>query len=340
MSSETTRTSMVGVSIGTADVLRLARTPSDAPPTTAYLLLGGRCTCDCAFCSQARSSTARGDALSRVSWPAQEEGMTLEALAEAYTGGRIVRACLQVTAGPGALAETRRLAAAIRRRAPLPVCAAVLPTSLDQVSRLLESGVEVVGFGLDAATEEVYARVKMRAAGVPRRVAGPRAPWRRQMTLIEAAARQYPGRVSVHLIVGLGETEREMAGLMQRLADLRVIVALFAFTPVRGTALEAAPPPDLAAYRRVQVARHLIAGGLSQAERFQYDESGRITDFGLPVASLRALLADGVAFQTSGCPGCNRPYYNERPGGTLYNYARRLTPEEVGQAIQDAVSPG
>ena len=37
---------------------------------------------------------------------------------------------------------------------------------------------------------------------------------------------------------------------------------------------------------------------------------------------------NGQAFQTSGCPGCNRPYYNERPGRTMFNYPRPLTPEE------------
>lgn len=340
MSSEPDGAKVIGVSAGTADVLGLAHTPTDAPPTTAYLLLGGRCARDCAFCAQARSSSAPADALSRVSWPAQKEDATLDALAEAYAGGRIVRACLQVTAGPGALAQTQRLAAAIRRRAPVPVCAAVLPKSLAAVSRLLESGVDVVGFGLDAATEEVYARVKMRdqPAGAP--AAARRTPWRRQVELLEAAARQHPGRVSVHLIVGLGETEREMAGLMQRLADLGLMIALFAFTPVRGTAMEATPPPDLTVYRRMQVARHMIAGGHRRSGQFRYDASGRLAGFGLHGASLRALLADGVAFQTSGCPGCNRPYYNERPGRTLYNYPRRLTQEEVARAIEDAVAPG
>ena len=37
----------------------------------------------------------------------------------------------------------------------------------------------------------------------------------------------------------------------------------------------------------------------------------------------------GDAFQTVGCPGCNRPYYNERPSGPLYNYPRDLTMEEL-----------
>jgi len=40
-------------------------------------------------------------------------------------------------------------------------------------------------------------------------------------------------------------------------------------------------------------------------------------------------LGTGEAFRTSGCPGCNRPYYNERPSGPFYNYPRGLTEEEA-----------
>ena len=39
-------------------------------------------------------------------------------------------------------------------------------------------------------------------------------------------------------------------------------------------------------------------------------------------------------FETSGCPGCNRPYYNERPGGMLYNYPRPLTAAEAAREIE------
>jgi len=43
----------------------------------------------------------------------------------------------------------------------------------------------------------------------------------------------------------------------------------------------------------------------------------------------------GEPFRTSGCPDCNRPFYNERPSGPLYNYPRPLTTEEAARAIQD-----
>ena len=144
--------------------------------------------------------------------------------------------------------------------------------------------------------------------------------------------------MAVHLIVGLGETEREMTEIIQRVHDLAVIVGLFAFTPVRGTAMQDQPPPPLDTYRRMQVARHLISHGLAALRDFSFCAEGRSVSFGQP--DLAKILADGVAFQTSGCPDCNRPFYNERPGGPLYNYPRPLTPAEALRAITELASVG
>ncbi len=320
----------IGVSIGTAQVLGLSPMSCDSPPTTAYLLLGARCTSDCAFCAQARSGQARTDGLSRVTWPQHDQETTLDALQESAAAGRIARACLQVTAGPSSLTETAGLVSAIRGRSAVPVCAAVLPRSLRDVDRLMAAGADVVGFGLDAATPSVYERVKTPGCTPGQ---GQRA-WLRQMALIEASSRQYPMRIGVHVIVGLGETERDVAELTQRLADAKAIIALFAFTPVRGTAMDNEAPPALEVYRRCQAARHLIVTGTAKVERFTYDVSGRITHFGLPRTELRQALADGQAFRTSGCPACNRPYYNERPRGVMYNYPRPLDTDEIEAALK------
>jgi lipoyl synthase len=319
----------IGVSLGTAEVLGLAPASCDSPPTTAYLLVGGRCARNCAFCAQARTSRSRVDGLSRVTWPRHDEEETLLALQPAYAEGRISRACLQVTVGPGMLTEAEHLVVSIRAGGGVPICATVLPQSLRDVERLLSAGADVVGFGLDAATPAVYERVKM-PASMPGRGQG---AWERQLALIETASRLYPRRIGVHLIVGLGETERDLAQLTQRLVDVGAIVALFAFTSVRGTAMEIVPPLALDVYRRCQAAHHLIATGATRVERLTLDPSGRISGFGLPPGELRQTLADGQAFRTSGCPDCNRPYFNERPSGVMYNYPRPLAPAEIDVAL-------
>ena len=329
--------SNINVSIGTAGVLGLAEVAMDVAPTTAYLMLGGRCSMSCGFCAQARTSHASALNLSRVTWPEFSLAQTINRLARAVERGVICRCCLQVTAGQGYYERTLGVVKAIKAATGVPLDAAILPPTMDHVAELIAVGVDHIGFGLDAASEQVFHRVKG-------------GNWTRSLQLVEETARRYPGRATAHLIVGLGETEREMVETIQALHDWGVIVGLFAFTPVRGTEMAHVPPPPLEAYRRMQAARHLIARGLARADDFTFSPKGpwsfgtvpngpvrcprtkgRLTDWGLP--QLPALLADGVAFQTSGCPDCNRPYYNERPGGPMYNYARPLSPAEIQRAL-------
>jgi biotin synthase-related radical SAM superfamily protein len=53
------------------------------------------------------------------------------------------------------------------------------------------------------------------------------------------------------------------------------------------------------------------------------------------VVGVASWRVDGEAFCTAGCPGCNRPFYNERPAGPMYNYPRPLTPAEVEAACSE-----
>ena len=131
--------------------------------------------------------------------------------------------------------------------------------------------------------------------------------------------------------MGLGETEREAAELIQRLHDMKVKTVLFAFTPLAGTRLEGLPPPLMEKYRRLHAARHLIVNGYTVLDDLSFDEGGMITGYG--GVDLDAVLGDGVAFMTTGCPGCNRHFYNERPSGPFYNYPRPLTEDEIKEEL-------
>ncbi len=311
------------VSSGTASVLGLRPIAMDAVPTTAYLMLGERCSRNCAFCTQARDSSADAAALSRVLWPEFLGQGVAEAVADAHRRGEIGRACFQVTASPGYLADVVKAVSALRQQTDIPICCSVAPRGAEDVARLLAAGADRVIIALDAACERVYHNIKS-------------GTWHKTLSLLERCARLYPGRIGTHLIVGLGETEREIIERMQSLHDLQVSIGLFAFTPVDGTALADRPAPPLASYRRVQAALHLIRNNSARAEQFQFAEGGALLGCGLPRARLRELLGSGEAFRTAGCADCNRPYYNERPGGVLYNYPRPLTPDEA-QAEADAL---
>jgi len=313
------------VSSGSAGVLGMLEIRQDAPPTTAYLMLGERCSRNCAFCTQARESRAQTAALSRVIWPGFPREEVIEAVGRAFREGKIVRACFQVTISRGYLEGAEKAISELAQHCPVPICASVVPRSPDDVAALLAAGAERVTIALDAACERVYLETKSGS-------------WTETIALLELCAKLYPGRIGTHLIVGLGETEREIIERIQHMSDLGVSVGLFSFTPVSGTALAGRHPPELGKYRRVQLARWLVVNGLVRAEQFEYDEQTEaLSGYGLPVARLRVLLADGEAFRTAGCPGCNRPYYNERPGGAMYNYPRPLTAEEAANEIGSLV---
>jgi biotin synthase len=289
-------------------------------PTTAYLMLGGRCAMNCAFCAQARESKSSDQALSRVTWPEFPLDKVCSRLKRAERQGILQRCCIQVTAGQDTYRQALRTVRRIRRSTFLPLNMAILPANLKQVAELLEAGVDRIGFGLDAACERVFRQIK-----------GPH--WEYMLSTITKAAEWYPERTSIHLIVGLGETERELIMRMLWARDLGLGVGLFAFTPVRGTRLAHHLQPMLGQYRRMQAARWLILNRRVGIADFTFNGRDVLVDIG--VGGWSQSLAGGEAFRTPGCPGCNRPFYNERPGGTIYNYARPLTSAEVRQAISE-----
>jgi len=154
--------------------------------------------------------------------------------------------------------------------------------------------------------------------------------WKNQFRQLNEAITVFGrGNVSTHVIVGLGETEKEATQIIQRCVDLGVLPALFAFTPIRGTKLETHAPPSVQSYRRIQLARYLIASGKAMDKNIRFDAEGHITSFGLAKQTLDREIESGLPFRTCGCPDCNRPFYNEKPGGPFYNYPRDLRREEI-----------
>lgn len=288
-------------------------------------MVGERCERDCAFCAQARSAAARDDLLSRVNWPQVSEADAFWAgLGRAVEQGCLRRVCFQLTAGGVRAGAAEPLLRELVRRCPgLPVCVSLSARSLGEVEAALDWGVERVTLAVDAVTEPLYRKLK--GGSLTRR-----------LDLIRRAAGRFPGRIGTHLIAGLGETEAELMAMVQSMADLGVTVALFAFTPVPGTRLAGRAAPDLGSYRRLQLGRTLIVGGHTRHERMAFDWQGRLIDYGVPWDKAAAIARDHEVFRTSGCPDCNRPYYNERPGGPLYNYPRPLTPGEMAEAVGQA----
>ena len=310
------------MSEGTAAALGLKTVRGDVPPTTAYLMVGGSCQHNCAFCAQARGAAAGADRLARVTWPEYPEDEVLAALVARADrqDGPIRRVCVQTVAGEAGRCELAMLLRGMAGRLAAPVSASVYVRDLDQLGELFDLGLERAGLAIDAAGDGLYREIKGGSL-----TAG--------LEFLAAAARRFPGRISTHLIYGLGETERDFLELAYRCLAGGVTVGLFAFTPVRGTALADRRPPDLGGYRRVQAVVELMRRGILSPAELVFDHAGGLVGIKRQREELAPALADGRAFVTSGCENCNRPYYNERPGTIPYNYARAPAPEEVAAAI-------
>jgi biotin synthase len=180
-----------------------------------------------------------------------------------------------------------------------------------------KAGADRVGIAIDAATPELFDQLRGKGVGGPHQ-------WNHYWNVTDMAVSVFGEfYAGIHLIVGLGETEKEMVETIQRGQNMGAYTHLFSFFPEKGSPMEKHPSPPLGQYRRIQLARWIINESLGSAGRMKFDESGRLVDFGMDV---EPFVQMGEPFMTSGCPGrdgkvaCNRPYGNERPSGPIRNF--------------------
>ncbi len=320
----------IRVSVGSAIVLGLLKGRLDAPPTTVYMLThrDGKCQANCGFCPQARTSSSRADMLARVTWPPFQTKLVMKKIASSAEQGTVKRVCIQALNYPTAHKDLTHLTRLIHSRSNVPISLSCPPFTKAQIKQLAEAGADRISIALDAATEQLFNKVKGTQTKSPYQ-------WKRQHQALKEAVEVFgKNQVYTHLIVGLGETEKDITQIIQQCLDSGVYPSLFAFTPIPGTTLESMSQPPIETYRRVQLARHLIIHRKTRIQNMKFDNKQRITDFGIPKTQLHQTIQEGTPFCTSGCPECNRPYYNERPSGPLYNYPRQPTLREIDEIMK------
>jgi biotin synthase len=272
------------LSAGTYFYLRGGRKYSEM----AYALMAGGCKAGCLFCSQPLVFKTDKNYLSRVRW----YPVRLEEVAGRLREFR--RFCLQTVLKDGFEEETLEIVRAVMG---VPKSVTTVPVSSGVLAELKKEGVDYVGSGVDT---------------VPRlfKTIGKPFSFEEYFNFL-VKVRDLLGRwrAVAHLIYGLGESDREFAETMELFIRSGIAVALFAFTPVKGTPMEGRSPPDLRKYRMIQALRQELMSGrsLKEAAEFNGDELVRVRP------------SRPWAFLTSGCPHCDRPYYNEHPLGPQYN---------------------
>jgi len=305
----------VGVSLATAHTLGLKKIKLEVECQTAYILVGSVCHAKCGFCGMSKK-TERG--LSRVKWPLFSKDVVLEALREGVFSRKISRICLQVTCSD--TQELLREMIKVLCQLDIPISLSKSVTSVSEIEDYLELGVCKITVNLDIITEKSYLQYK----GIN---------FKEKKKLLFDTAKKFPKKIVCHLIIGFDESEQECIELLDELSKVGVTVGLFAFFPIKGTELENHSQPDVGKYRRVQIAKHLIEKGVG-IEQFKFDEQGKLQKIESDLGAETEQLAK--AFQTTGCEGCSRPYYTEKPRGTLYNFPYKPNINEVEQCMKES----
>ncbi len=318
----------VRLSLGTAMKLGLdsGRYPDNF--TTAFIMTynADGCTANCSFCPQAIESNSNPELLSRIGWPLFKVDDVKEKLLKQED---LQRVCIQSLNYPEVVSDVIDIANIAKRNKSVRISVCIHPIGKDEMIRLKDSGIDNIGIALDACTKPLFDQIKGKARNISYSWEGHREAIKQAQSVFGV------GNVTTHLIVGLGESEADIVEFLFDMKRMNVRVGLFAFTPVDGTRLEKREQPNLSTYRRVQILRNLIAREKITRDEVTIDSQGKI-HFKVPSDLIRKLLGTGSAFQVTGCPGCNRPYYNERPRGPMYNYPRPLTEDEISEALEEA----
>ncbi len=315
----------IRVSIGSAAVLGLkSLNKMDVIPSTCYLMTykAGSCSANCAFCPQAISSESSKEKLSRVTWPIFEFKTFLTKLKYLKPKKQFKRICIQTLNYHENYQDLLDIVKKIKEFLNVPISVAIPPLPKERLRNLKAAGVNRVGIALDGATQDIFAKIK----GI-----GVKSPytWEKHFKAIKNGLEVFKeGNVSTHIIIGLGETEKEAVELMLKLGNLQVLTSLFAFTPIKGTKLEDIQKPEILKYRRLQLSRYLIFHEGFNLNNFTFNSKGHIVQFDLNKNKLNEIIKENEIFMTQGCPNCDRPYYTSRPSGPIYNYPRKLTYDE------------
>jgi len=282
------------------------------------------CRANCAYCGLARHREAERDYADRnfirVNWPAVPLEEVIDKVARDGAATPFHRMCISMITHPRSDADTvtvlKQWSARIDPGA-LPVSILSNPTTMtrEDVKRLRDLGADIFTVSLDAATPEIFDRTRGKGVQSPH-------TWAHYWEILMAARDIFgPQKFGAHIIVGMGETERDVLLLVQRLVDLGGHSHMFCFFPEKGSLMDHLPATPRDQWRRVQLARYLIDYRSARVENMAFDGAGRVTGYGIAQSELESVIGEGVAFRTSGCPGkfrddvsaCDRPYGDSPP---------------------------
>ena len=283
---------------------------------------GDGCQSDCGYCGLARTRPGNYDDKSfiRVEWPLVRTDDLVERMAAKET--ILTRLCISMVTHGHAYRDTCDITERIVARVRTPLSILVAPPTLnrERIERFKALGVDMIGIGLDAVTEQLFRsfRTDVPAGGLR---------WSKYWEVVDDSRDVFgPWKVNVHTLVGLGETDEDLVQMFIRLRDRQIFSYLFCFNPEPDSRMADHPRSRIARWRRVQLARHLIESEGFDQGRFEFGDDGALVHISGDRRAVESIVGTGIPFVTNGCPGengepgCTRPYGSYRPSEPFRDY--------------------
>lgn len=293
------------------------------------------CRSDCGYCGLARTRPGSYEDKSfiRVDWPLVATDELVERMAGCED--RLTRLCISMVTNPYAFRDTCEITERIRRAVRTPLSILVAPPTLNRakLQRFADIGVDMIGVGLDAVTEELFRSLR---TDVPAGGAG--LSWAKYWSVVDDARDIFgPWKVNCHTLVGLGETDRDMVETFVRLRDREIFSYLFCFNPEPDSRMGSHPKSSLRRWRRVQLVKHLIETDGFGWSNFGFGPDGELALVRGRSEVVEAAVSAATAFMTDGCPGeggepgCTRPYGSYRPSEQFRDFPFQPVGEDLRQ---------
>lgn len=294
------------------------------------------CFANCTYCGLARErpGLARENSFIRVDWPLFPTAMVAEKIAEKEARNEVGRVCIAQVQDHRANADLLEMTSMVRRHtADVPISALVMATLLDKdvLADIKAAGADIIGIGMDAATEDLFEANRGKGAKGPHN-------WDQHREIARLAREMYgPYKVNLHIIIGLGETDADLVEIFYNCHAQQIAAYLFSFNPEPGTVLEEKPREPIDRHRRIQLVKHLIEHEGLERSAITFDDEGMIDQLDALEAMVAPAVNTGIPFMTDGCPdrhgvmACNRPCGSYRPGEEYRDYP--FKPEEHDVAV-------
>ena len=306
------------------------------------------CRSDCSYCGLARTRPGNYEDKSfiRVEWPLVRTDDLVDRMAE--HADKLTRLCISMVTNPFAFRDTCEITRRIRAKVKAPLSILVAPPTLNRrkLETFAELGVDMIGIGLDAVTEDLF---RTHRTDVPAGGAG--LSWEKYWAVVNDARDIFgPWKVNCHTLVGLGETDYDLVDTFLRLKEREIFSYLFCFNPEPDSRLGETEKTPISRWRRIQLAKHLVETEGFGRDQFNFDSEGNLTRLRGPATVVDEVVESGIPFMTDGCPGeegepgCTRPYGSYRPSESFRDFPFRPSPEDMQliraeMALDDVFEP-